>query len=163
MYLLEGKLLLHKHPVHASSWSEECILRMCRQGGVSTIIMGLCRFGQAETDGRSANRQGGISNCSDILERSERRCSGKCATPRRRGSRRSACALPNEREMTERETRRPICPMLLSSSTGRRCVHAADGLGAMRARAATERVLLPSASADRSVDDRVHAVRSVGC
>ena len=43
-----GRLFLHEHPAQASSWDEQCIERILKMSGVTTIDMDQCQFGQKD-------------------------------------------------------------------------------------------------------------------
>ena len=83
MQLRAGRLLLHEHPAHASSWEESCILRMMRQRGVECVVMDQCQFGQTDVDGNPVKKPTRwMSNCPRILRNLERKCestSGICS------------------------------------------------------------------------------------
>ena len=80
-----GRLFLHEHPAHATSWKERCILEVLQLKNVSRITADQCQMGQQTDAGEPIMKQTGfMSNCPDILDRLHRRCSGKggwCSRP----------------------------------------------------------------------------------
>ena len=80
-----GRLFLHEHLAHATSWNERCILEVLQLKGVSRVTGDQCQMGQQTESGEPIMKQTGfMSNCEDILERLSQRCKGKdgwCSRP----------------------------------------------------------------------------------
>ena len=80
-----GRLFLHEHPAHATSWNEPCVLEVLQLTGVSRITADQCQLGQQAENGQPIMKQTGfMSNCADILSRLEKRCTGRrglCSRP----------------------------------------------------------------------------------
>ena len=85
--LAAGRLILHEHPANATSWSEPCILSVLQKTGVARITADQCQLGQQAENGEPVRKPTGfMSNCSEILERLHRRCTGRggaCSRPKR--------------------------------------------------------------------------------
>ena len=56
MQLESGRLFLHEHPEHASSWTELCIQRMLKCDGVQSIGMDQCQVGQVDGHGNPVKK-----------------------------------------------------------------------------------------------------------
>ena len=82
---LQYWLFLHEHPAHATSWNEPCVLEVLQLTGVSRITADQCQLGQQAENGQPIMKQTGfMSNCADILDRLEKRCTGRrglCSRP----------------------------------------------------------------------------------
>jgi len=73
-----GRLLLHEHPQQASSWDEECIVRIMKLPGVDYIDMDQCQLGQKDSEGNPIKKPTRwLSNSRCILEALSKRCGGR--------------------------------------------------------------------------------------
>ena len=80
-----GRLFLHEHPAHATSWNEKCVLEVLQLKGVRRVTGDQCQYGQQAENGEPVMKQTGfMSNCPDILDRLGKRCNGRqglCGRP----------------------------------------------------------------------------------
>ena len=62
-----GRLFLHEHPAHATSWNERCIHEVLQLKGVARITGDQCQYGQETEGGQPIRKQTGfMSNCEDL-------------------------------------------------------------------------------------------------
>ena len=89
-----GRLILHEHPAHATSWSEDCVRGIMRKDGVSRITADQCQLGQQDEDGNPVKKPTWfMSNSPDILDALNRRCVGRGGVcSRAQGGRHQVCA-----------------------------------------------------------------------
>ena len=74
-----GRYFLHEHPDSASSWTDEqCIKNMHEIKGVATVVTDQYKFGQQSREGNLVKKSTRwMSNCPDILQAFDRRCTGR--------------------------------------------------------------------------------------
>ena len=78
MQLEQGRLFLHEHPAQADSWEELCVQKLLRDSRVMVVDMDQCQFGQVSLHGDLVKKPTRwMSNCIEILEELDRRCSGR--------------------------------------------------------------------------------------
>jgi len=75
-----GRYFLHEHPAQASSWQEECVLKMLAMPGVGKVLTDLCMFGHRDQDKLGnqmpiQKKMGFASNAPELLKKLERKCS----------------------------------------------------------------------------------------
>ena len=77
-----GRYFLHEHPAEASSWQEECILKILKKQGVVNVVGDQCRYGLTSTEkhrtGLARKRKGFMTNSVCVAKRLEKRCPNKC-------------------------------------------------------------------------------------
>ena len=78
MQFENGRLLLHEHPAQADSWSEPCVEKLLRRAKVAIVEMDQCQLGQSNPHGGPVKKPTRwMSNCEEILEELDQRCTGR--------------------------------------------------------------------------------------
>ena len=73
----EGRIFLIENPAHSQLWNEKCMQHLMSLHGVGDVVCDMCRFNLRGRHGglmRKPTRW--LSNCSEILEELNKRCSG---------------------------------------------------------------------------------------
>ena len=60
-----GRLFLHEHPGNATSWNEQCVLKVLQLRGVACITADQCQLGQEAENGRLHENRS--TNCDDHM------------------------------------------------------------------------------------------------
>ena len=73
----EGRIFLIENPAHSMLWQEKCMQRLMSLCGVGDVVCDMCRFNlRGRHGGLMKKPTRWLSNCSEILEELNKRCSG---------------------------------------------------------------------------------------